>query len=134
MDTALQALLSYQFLLFCLATSAMTYVVTIIVKYIFHVKKLDYKDSYIWTEMILPILPVFLGSVGALCAKQYPFPGEITSGSGRFAFGLVAGLLSGLIWRWAKSIIVNKIQGLIPNNTPTNEENKEGEHTAGNVE
>jgi hypothetical protein len=109
MDTALQALLSYEFLLFCLAISAATYVITMVVNYIFHAKNKDSKDNHFWSELILPILPVLIGSLGALCAKQYPYPTEITSASGRLAFGLVAGLLAGLVWRWIKAIIMSKL-------------------------
>jgi hypothetical protein len=115
MDTALQALLSYQFLLFCLAISAFTYVVTIVVNYCFHAKGYIAKESHFWSELILPILPVVLGSFGALIAKQYPYPAEITSASGRFAFGLVAGLLSGFAWRWVKAIISSKLIALATN-------------------
>jgi len=109
MDTALQALLSYQFVLFCLAISTSTYVVTIVVNYAFAARGYVAKESHLWSDLILPLLPIILGSVGALLAKQYPYPVEITSASGRFAFGLVAGLLSGFAWRWIKAIIRGKI-------------------------
>ena len=119
MDNALQILLSYQFLLYCLAITALTYVITIVVNYGFSVKGYIAKQNHLWTELILPILPVVLGSAGALITTQYPFPAEITSESGRFAFGLVAGLLSGFAWRWVKSMINNKIKAL----NPSTEEN-----------
>ena len=112
MDTALQALFSYQFVLFCLAISAFTYVVTMVVNYIFHVKGYIAKENHLWSELILPLLPLILGSFGAVIAKQYPYPLEITSVSGRFAFGLVAGLLSGFAWRWVKAIIGSKMRAL----------------------
>lgn len=114
MDNALQILLSYQFLLFCLAITAFTYVTNIIVNYIFTVKGYVAKENHLWTELILPILPIVLGCIAALVAKQYPFPAEIVSNSGRLAFGLVAGLLSGFVWRWVKSIIKSKINNLNP--------------------
>jgi hypothetical protein len=112
MDTALQALLSYQFVLFCLAVSAFTYVVTMVVNYVFRVKGYIAKENHLWSDLILPLLPLILGSVGALVAKQYPYPVEIVSASGRFAFGLVAGLLSGFAWRWVKAIIGSKMKAL----------------------
>ncbi len=112
MDTALQALFSYQFVLFCLAVSAFTYVVTMVVNYAFHIKGYDAKENHLWSELILPILPLILGSLGAVIAVQYPYPLEITSASGRFAFGLVAGLLSGFAWRWVKAIISSKMKSL----------------------
>lgn len=109
MDNALQALLSWQFLLFCVAVVSVTYVVRTVVDYVFGLFGRMPKESHLWTELILPILPVILGSVGAFVAQQYPYPIEITSASGRFAFGLCAGLLSGLLWRWIKSAIGRRI-------------------------
>lgn len=116
MDNALQALLSWQFIVFCLSVVAVTYVVRTVVDYILHNRGYDPKSSHLWVELILPILPVFLGSFGAILAKQYPYPLDISSGSGRFAFGLCAGLLSGLVWRVIKSMINAKLTGL--QNTP----------------
>ena len=112
MDTALQALLSYQFLLFCLAISASTYVITIVVNYAVHAKGYVAKENHLWSELILPILPILLGTLASVIAKHYPYPAEIISASGRFAFGLVAGLFSGFAWRWVKAIISNKMKAL----------------------
>lgn len=119
MDTALQVLLSYQFLLFCLAVTAFTYITTKVVEYFFSIKGYVAKDSHIWSNLILPVLPIVLGCIGAVLAKKYPYPVEIVSISGRFAFGLVAGLLSGFIWRWVKALIGSKIIAL-QTNTPVN--------------
>lgn len=113
MDNTLQVLLSYQFLLFCLAVSATTYIITVIVNYIFSTKGRVIKDNVLWSSLILPILPVILGCLGAVAAKQYPYPVEITSLSGRAAFGLVSGLLAGLVWRWVKAIISHKMASFI---------------------
>jgi hypothetical protein len=100
MDSTLEALLSWQFLFFCLSVAAVTFVVRKISEYILDNPKVPAsKTSKLWTDLILPILPVFLGSVGALIAKQYPYPTGLNEASGRFAFGLVAGLLSGLVYR-----------------------------------
>ena len=133
MDTALQAILSYQFILFCLALSACTYVITIIVNYCFSVKGYVAKKINWWSNLVLPILPVVLGCIGALLAKQYPYPSDIHSGSGRFAFGLCAGLLSGLVWRLAKAMLNAKIAALQPNVAPVelSNSNVESEHNVG---
>lgn len=109
MDNALQALLSWQFVLFCIAVSAVTFVVRNIVDYVLQKYNIQPQDSHLWSNLILPILPVFLGTIGALIATQYPYPLEITSASGRLAFGLCAGLSAGLVWRWIKSAIGDKI-------------------------
>jgi len=112
MDTMFQALLSWQFLLFCLAIAAVLFVIRKIFEYVMANYKIDAKNSKLWRELILPILPVVLGSTAAFLAKQYPYPGGLTSGSARVAFGLVAGLLSGLFYRVLKSALTNKINNL----------------------
>ena len=114
MDTALQALLSWQFILFCLALTSVTYVVRLVVDYILNSYKIDAKSCHLWVELILPILPLTLGCLGALLAKKYPYPVEIISASGRVAFGLCAGLLSGLVWRVVKSTIGAKLVAFAP--------------------
>jgi len=83
-----------------------------VVDYIFQAKGYIAKENRLWSTLILPILPLILGSVGAVVAKQYPYPVEIVSASGRFTFGLVAGLLSGFAWRWIKAIIGSKMKTL----------------------
>lgn len=115
MDTMLQALLSWQFLLFCLALAAITFVVRKIVEYVLDNPSVPAsKESKFWKELALPILPVLLGCVGAVVAKQYPYPDGLTSISGRVAFGLVAGLLSGLVYRVVNSFLVGKVSNLVP--------------------
>lgn len=68
------------------------------------------KESKLWNELLLPILPVVLGSVGALVFKTYPYPDNLTTSGSRFIFGLVAGLLSTLFYRVIKALLVQKIQ------------------------
>ena len=120
MDTIiLNNILNWQLILFCLAISATTYVVRIIVNFILLKYNIVPKDCHLWENLALPILPVFIGSIGALLVKQYPYPIEISSYSGRFIFGLAAGLLSGFIWRIIKAGINSKINAFktIANNT-----------------
>ncbi len=73
-------------------------------------RKIEAKNSKLWKELILPVLPVLLGPTAAYLAKTYPYPGGLTSGSARVAFGLVAGLLSGLVYRVLKSALGYKIK------------------------
>ena len=109
MDTALQAILSWQFVLFSLSIATITYVIRIVVDYCLKAKNIDPKRCIIWTDLFLPLMPVFLGSLAGYIAKQYPYPVDISSVSGRLAFGLCAGMISGLIWRVVKSMLVMKI-------------------------
>jgi len=109
MDQAFQALLTWQFLFFCLAIAALTFVFRKIGDFIIN----NYKWAAIvvrfWNDLMLPILPVVLGCVTALILKKYPYPDNLTTGGSRFIWGLVAGLLSGLVYRIVKSFLNNQI-------------------------
>lgn len=110
MDTVLQALLSWQFLLFCLAIAALTFVVRKIVEFILDNPRVPAsKTSKLWREVLLPILPVVGGGLSGGFATHYPYPDGLTSASGRVIFGLVAGLFSGLVYRMVNSFITSKI-------------------------
>lgn len=56
-------------------------------------------QSKLWKDLILPIAPVVGGALAGLVATKYPYPEGIISLSGRVIFGLVAGLLSTLVYR-----------------------------------
>lgn len=110
MDTIFQALFSWQFLLFCLAIAAVIFVIRKISEYILVNWRVTAKDSKLWRELILPILPVFIGPAVSIVAEQYPYPNGLSSHSARLAFGLVAGLLSGLVYRVLKSLLSYKAE------------------------
>jgi hypothetical protein len=103
-----QALFSWQFLLFCLAIAAIIFVIRRFAEYAMENWASAAKESKLWKELILPILPVLIGPVAAFFAKKYPFPDGLNSISARIAFGLVAGLLSGLVYRVLKSMLSYK--------------------------
>jgi hypothetical protein len=110
MDTMLTALLSWQFLIYCLAIAAIIFVIRKVVEYVLDnpnipTGKLS-KSSRLWRELILPILPVIIGPLSTLLAKKYPYPEGLSTVSGRLAFGLVAGLLSGLVYRLVSAFLV----------------------------
>lgn len=112
MDTVLQALLSWQFVLFALAIAALTFVIRKIVEFAIDSPNIPTgsmnKTSKLWTELILPILPVLLGAFSGLLAKTYPFPDGLNTLSARIAFGLVSGLLSGLVYRIIRGALASK--------------------------
>lgn len=110
MDTIFQALFSWQFLLFCLAIAAVLFVIRRIFEYLMDTRKIDAKNSKFWKDLILPILPVIIGPTAAYIAHQYPYPGGLSSSAARVAFGLVAGLLSGLVYRVLKSMLGYRIK------------------------
>jgi hydrogenase-4 membrane subunit HyfE len=113
MDTVLQALLSWQFVLFCLAVSAIVFVVRKFAEYAMENWAAAAKESKLWRELILPILPIVLGTACAFLAKKYPYPDGLNTGSARIAFGLVAGLLSGLVYKVVKGTLSSKLAGLV---------------------
>jgi uncharacterized membrane protein len=103
MDAAIQTLLSWQFLMFCLAIAAMTFVFRKFIEYFIH--KYMKNCHKFWSEVALPTIPVLLGGLIGFFVKEYPFPSDIQTASGRVFFGLVAGMFSGLVYRLAKSYL-----------------------------
>lgn len=115
MDTILQTLFSWQFLIFGSAIAAVMFVIRKIIEYAMANWSPLAKESKLWNDLLLPILPVLLGAFGALVFKTYPYPDGLVTGGGRFIFGLVAGLLSTLIYRVTKAMITQKIKEADPN-------------------
>lgn len=119
MDTILQTFFSWQFLMLCLGIAAIT---SFIRRYIdFAIKLRDSKRapeaaktqsmlSYFWQEVVLPTFPVALGGIITAYVSKYPFPEDIKTLSGRVFFGMVAGMLSTLVYRVAKSVLVGWIK------------------------
>lgn len=101
MDAVFYAIFSWQFLLFCLGIAAVTFVIRKLVEFFVldNPKMPGSRASKLWRELLLPIGPVCGGAIVALLAHGYPYPEGINSVSGRVIFGLVAGLLSGLVYR-----------------------------------
>lgn len=107
MENALTALMSWQFIMFCLMLQALTFIVRKIVDY----KMLTdpNKDYKFWNDLILPILPIILGCVIGFLAKRYPFPEHFSLPSTRIFFGLVAGLLSSMIYKVTWGMLKSKL-------------------------
>lgn len=126
MDPILQTLLSWQFIIFGLAISAIMFVLRKIVEYAMAHWAQAAKESGLWTDLLLPISPVVLGATFAVIFKHFPYPDGLTTGSSRFVFGLVAGLLSTLIYRVVNSLLGQKISDAISSikgpNPPSNED------------
>jgi hypothetical protein len=121
MEPILNTLLSWQFIVFGLAVAAALFVFRKFIEYFLNTYfKLDKesKTYKLWSDLILPILPMLLGSGGALLISTFPYPNDLTTAGSRFVFGLVAGLMSGLFYRIIKSLVASKLSSL-------NEKNKE---------
>ena len=70
-----------------------------------------FKHSAAWRGWLLKILPIVTGGTLAGFAKSFPFPVVVLeSTSGRIGLGLVAGLLSSLIYRESKKRIKTIMQ------------------------
>lgn len=113
MDNVLQALLSWQFVFFALAIAAMTFVVKTVVEFAIDSPNIPTgnatKESRFWREVVLPISPVLIGALAGFFVQVYPFPEGIESTSARIMFGMVAGLLSGLLFRIIKGALASKL-------------------------
>lgn len=110
MDTVFQALLSWQFILFCLGIAAITSVLRKGIEFFVldNPKMPGTRTSKFWLNFVLPVSPVVMGPVLSYFAKQYPYPETLGNIDGRIAFGLVAGLFSGLAYRVLKSFMASK--------------------------
>ena len=54
-----------------------------------------------------------LGPFSAIFITAFPYPDGLTTKTSRFIFGLVAGLLSGFIYRVFKSLLIQKTKSVI---------------------
>ena len=115
MDPILQVLLSWQFVLFGLAVAMVMYVFRLIVEYIAGAAKFDLAKSKLWNELVLPILPIALGALGAWLVTAFPYPGFTPNAAGvvargdRLIFGLVAGGFSTMMYRVIKALLYQKM-------------------------
>ena len=110
MDTVLQAFLSWQFVFFCLACAAVTFVARKIVEFVLDNPNVPAsKSSKFWRDLFLPIFPIVFGPLGAWLAAGFPYPEGLATSSARVVFGLVAGFLSGFVYRIVKSFLASKI-------------------------
>lgn len=110
----LTQLLSFSFIIFSLLIGGITYILRIIIEFFWK----SAPNNKIWEDIILPIVPMLMGIGVAYFATMYPYPVGFNAVSGRLAFGGVAGLFSGLLYRLIKSTIKQKINSLISTNTP----------------
>lgn len=112
MDSILQMLLSWQFIVFGLAVAALIFVIRQFIEYgLLNWFKINSKAKKmkLWHDLFLPILPVVLGGLLGFIFKTYPYPNGLSTNGGRVIFGLVAGLMSGLLYRVIKSLLFQKI-------------------------
>jgi hypothetical protein len=113
MDPILSTLISWQLVFFSLGVAAGVFVIRKIVEYLMANHQFFSKESKLWTELLLPILPIFLGASCAILFKMFPYPSGLVSWSGRFIFGLVAGFLSSTVYRVMNALLGEKIGAVV---------------------
>lgn len=108
----LSIFLTWQFLIFCLGLSAITFVVRKVAEYLManFVFLSGKKLAVFWKAVLLPIGPVVNGAIAGFLADSFPYPESLGASSyGRFSFGLVAGLFSGLVYRVVVELLKSKL-------------------------
>lgn len=116
MDQSLNQLFSFSFLCLCIAIAAITEILRRIAEYILDKPQVPAsKHSKIWKELFLPIAPFANGILFTLLITGYPYPDGWNSSGSRFILGLVAGSLSGLVYRVVKSFLKDKITSFANN-------------------
>lgn len=120
MDNAISALLSVNFVFFCLMIAGITWMFRNLAEYLF--RKYNVAEHSIWREVILPGVPVVLGILVAIVATKYPYGMPVAYISFRFVYGTAAGLLSATVFRavkaWMKNFIKSKTGNTQESNTP----------------
>ena len=86
-------------------------------------------NGRLWKDFVLPSLPIFLGILGGLTLKHYPYPNIINNSTGRFIFGIVAGFLSGFVYKMVKAQIKSKTPMLgTPDNSNNSDSTPDSDH------
>lgn len=106
MDLILQ-FLNIQFILFALGIAMVIFVIRTTIEYI--AADLHKEMALIWTNLILPILPIILGAIFSYFIKDFSVPDGLTSSGGRILFGAVAGGLSTVMFQVIKGLLTAKI-------------------------
>lgn len=117
MDSILQAFLSLSFIFLALCISAITFIIRKIVEYLLETHTVNGLESKLWKGLVLPILPLIIGSLAALF-KNYIYPTGFGSASGRFVFGIVAGMFAGLVYKMVNEMMGEKIRAIMASRTP----------------
>lgn len=119
----LSVFITWQFMFFCLGIATITFVVRKVLEYFIlnNPKMPGNSHSKFWRELALPIFPVFFGGIVSYLTVQYPYPeGLAASNFGRISFGLVAGLLSGLVYRVVVGMLRAEVSSSGINPNPSN--------------
>lgn len=118
MENSINELFSLSFICLCLAIAAITEVLRRIAEFVLDKPQVPAsKTSKFWTDLLLPIAPFANGILFTLLIKQYPYPEGWNTTGARFILGLVAGSLSGLVYRVVKAFAKDKLEQFKKNNS-----------------
>lgn len=101
----LSQLLSLAFIIFSLLVGGIVFIIRKIVEFAWK----NAPNNKFWEDVVLPTVPALIGIAIAYFATSYPYGTGFTTTSGRCAFGFVAGLFSGLLYRVVKSLLKQKL-------------------------
>lgn len=101
--------LTWQFVLFSLVVAVIMYVTRTILEYC--IPKLI--DTRLWNSLLLMLLPVFIGAGLGGWWKMYPYATGLTTISEHVGYGAVAGLLSTLLFKIIKELLMQKMGGML---------------------
>lgn len=98
---------SWQFMFLTLGIAGITFVLRKLIEYFIleNPNMPGDKKSKIWTALVLPIAPMVIGLIFGCLVSGYPYPEGITHISARITLGIVAGLLSGSVYRVIKELL-----------------------------
>jgi hypothetical protein len=109
MDPLMQ-FMTWQFMLFCLTIAGVTFIFRTIIEYFLK----NPTHQKFWEDLVLPLFPLFLGAVMGRFMTMYPYPEGLTSTGGHVIFGFVSGMFSGLVYRYLKTMLNSRLQGIVP--------------------
>lgn len=110
MEQSLTELFSLSFIVLCLVVAGVTEVLRRITDFVLDNPNIPAsKNSKIWTQLILPTSPLGIGIAITLLFPSLPYPDGWHTKDARLLLGFVAGLLSTLVFRIAKSFLKEKI-------------------------
>lgn len=113
MDPLMQ-FMTWQFMLFALTIAGVTFVLRTVVEYFIK----NPQKQKLWEDLILPLFPLVLGGLLGRFLTMYPYPDGLVGNAGHVIFGFVSGMFSGLVYRYLKSILNTKLQGITPDAPP----------------
>lgn len=103
------AFLSWQFVMFSLFVAVIMQILRTILEYFFP----RLTTLKIWNSLLLMLLPIFIGALLGKLLPTYPFATGFTTTFEHIGYGAVAGLLSTVLFKVIKELLVGKVTGLV---------------------